>query len=101
MKQGRTYTTFAEFWPFYLREHSKPVTRALHYFGTSLVVAIAVYAVVAQSWMLRADGTSYRPEPPEGETAFNCHRFFMENPSLSGRGSAGAADVPELTHSED
>ena len=27
--------------------------------------------------------------------------FFMENPSLSGRGSAGAADVPALTHSEE
>jgi polyphosphate kinase len=25
----------------------------------------------------------------------------MENPSLSGRGSAGAKDVPELTHSHD
>ncbi|NVE95938.1 DUF962 domain-containing protein [Altererythrobacter lutimaris] len=46
------YQTFAEFWPFYLREHSKPVTRALHYFGTSLVVAIAVYAAFSQSWLL-------------------------------------------------
>jgi polyphosphate kinase len=25
----------------------------------------------------------------------------MENPSLSGRGSAGAADVPKLTHTDD
>ena len=42
------------------------------------------------------------PSPlPEGEFAFNCHRFFMENPSLSGRGSAGASDVPKLTHTED
>ena len=55
---------------------------------------------VAQSWIMRPDGGFERMETSEG-TAFSCHRFFMENPSLSGRGSAGAADVPELTHAED
>lgn len=48
----RTNTTFAEFWPFYLREHSKPTTRALHYFGTTLVVLIAIGAVWTKSWWL-------------------------------------------------
>ena len=28
--------TFSAFWPYYLREHSKPLTRIFHYFGTSL-----------------------------------------------------------------
>jgi polyphosphate kinase len=32
---------------------------------------------------------------------FSCHRFFMENPSLSGRGTAGAKDVPRLIPSRD
>ena len=55
----------------------------------------------AQSWVLDADGGFTRYPVPEGKTAFNCHRFFMENPSLSGRGSAGASDVPKLAHSRD
>jgi len=64
-------------------------------------VMAANMADTAQSWILSPDGTFHRPEAPEGETPFNCHRFFMENPSLSGRGSAGASDVPELTHDDD
>ena len=48
----RAFTNFAEFWPFYLREHSKAVTRALHYFGTSLVVLIAIAAAVSGWWYM-------------------------------------------------
>ncbi len=51
----------------------------------------------AQSWVLQPDGKFIR-HLPEGGEFFNCHRFFMENPSLSGRGSAGAKDVPKLAH---
>jgi hypothetical protein len=48
---AREYRSFAEFWPFYLREHSKPRTRALHYAGTSLVVAIAIFAAASGQWL--------------------------------------------------
>ncbi|MCJ8191080.1 DUF962 domain-containing protein [Sphingomicrobium aestuariivivum] len=44
--------SFADFWPYYLREHSKPQTRALHYIGTSLVVLIALYALWSGSFLL-------------------------------------------------
>jgi polyphosphate kinase len=64
-------------------------------------IMAANMADVAQSWIMAPDGSFTRAEMVEGEFAFNCHRFFMENPSLSGRGSAGAADVPKLTHTED
>ncbi|MBC6407485.1 MAG: RNA degradosome polyphosphate kinase [Rhodobacteraceae bacterium] len=61
-------------------------------------IMAANLADVAQSWVMAADGSFARPQLPKGRFAFNCHRFFMENPSLSGRGSAGADDVPQLTH---
>ncbi len=64
-------------------------------------IMAANLADVAQSWVMKPDGSFERTPVPEGEFAFNCHRFFMENPSLSGRGSAGASDVPKLTHTED
>ncbi|MGV8984885.1 MAG: RNA degradosome polyphosphate kinase [Cypionkella sp.] len=50
----------------------------------------------AQSWILNPDGGYVRDLENGGKTLFNCHRFFMENPSLSGRGTAGAKDAPRL-----
>ena len=49
-----------------------------------------------QSWRLGADGQYERMR--KGEDGFNCHEYFMSNPSLSGRGSAlETHDVPRLT----
>jgi polyphosphate kinase len=55
----------------------------------------------AQSWVLHADGHYSRDLKPSDGTLFTCHRFFMENPSLSGRGTAGAKDVPRLAQLRD
>ncbi len=55
----------------------------------------------ASSWILAPDGGFTRPAPDEEESPFSCHRFFMETPSLSGRGSAGASDAPVLARARD
>jgi polyphosphate kinase len=49
-----------------------------------------------QSWWLHGDGSYSRVETDT--KPFNCHRYFMTNPSLSGRGGAlEAGAVPKLT----
>jgi polyphosphate kinase len=54
-----------------------------------------------QTWQLRVDGSYKRLKGLRGtsaEPSFNLHRYFMTNPSLSGRGAAlkGKRNVPRL-----
>jgi polyphosphate kinase len=50
-----------------------------------------------QSWELRPQGDYVRVQP--GDTPFNLHHYFMNNPSLSGRGAAlsDSSTIPTLT----
>jgi hypothetical protein len=57
---AKRMTSFAEFWPFYLREHSKAATRALHYVGTTLVILCLIAGIATGRtllfWMMPVAG---------------------------------------------
>ena len=61
-------------------------------------IMAANLADLAQSWVMQPDGSYIRASWPDGSFAFNCHKFFMENASLSGRGTASGKNVTELAH---
>jgi hypothetical protein len=44
--EGSRITTYHEFWPLYLSQHSHPVNRWLHFAGTTIALAFIVAAVV-------------------------------------------------------
>lgn len=46
------YASFAEFYPFYLQEHSNRTCRRLHFVGSSLVLLTAAYALLTGQWVL-------------------------------------------------
>lgn len=52
--RGERISTYAEFFPFYLREHSEPTCRRLHYFGTGLTLLAYAAAILVNPWWLLA-----------------------------------------------
>ncbi len=49
---ARLAASYREFWPIYLREHSRPATRGLHYLGTGLGLALLAAAAITADWRL-------------------------------------------------
>ena len=44
--------SFAEFWPYYVREHRRRATRFWHFCGTSLALAVLVFVAASGRWPL-------------------------------------------------
>ena len=51
MENPARYTTYNDFFPYYLREHSKKNTRIFHYIGTGLGQIILWSSILTQSWL--------------------------------------------------
>ncbi len=49
-----TITRYSAFFPYYLREHARPATRALHYLGTGLTLIVLALAIAVDPWWLAA-----------------------------------------------
>ena len=45
-------SSYAEFWPHYLRAHRDPRTRLAHYFATALGLVLVLFGAIAGDWRL-------------------------------------------------
>ena len=52
MSKPKKFTSFKEFYPYYLLEHSNPQCRFLHYVGTALVIILVAAAIITKNWNL-------------------------------------------------
>ena len=53
--QAQSFSSFADFYPYYLAEHSDRTCRRLHFVGSTLVIALVVYFLISFNvWALVA-----------------------------------------------
>jgi hypothetical protein len=50
---NRRIATYADFWPHYLQEHTRPATRRLHFLGTAAaVLSLTIAATAERPWFI-------------------------------------------------
>ncbi len=52
MSDAPKFRSFAEFYPYYLGEHTNRTSRRLHFFGTLGVICLLGYTLASQHWLL-------------------------------------------------
>ena len=67
-------TSYTDFFPYYLREHRRPITRAWHYFGTTMAISVLAGGLATQIWWLAASAFLFGYGP-----AWVGHFFFEKN----------------------
>src|SRR5690554_4757020 len=71
---SQKYTSFREFYPYYLKQHRNPTCRKLHFIGSSLILAMVGWSLWSRDarWLLTLPIIGYG-------FAWVGHFFFEKN----------------------
>ena len=70
--EDREFTSFRQFYQFYLSEHSNPLNRRLHFAGSIIVLIIVLTAILSRNL------TVFLLAPVFGYGIAWCGHFFVE-----------------------